>query len=66
MATTSIDAGADGLKEGELAGTAKLGSEDFACFRDGKTAFEGRDELGLDRTYACVTDFWCASIEAGL
>jgi hypothetical protein len=61
--TASIDAGAAELESGQIAGLAKLDAEDFVCFKDGKTFFEVRNELGI-RKYSCTTNYWCPSIAA--
>lgn len=59
----SIDASAATLLDGQIAGSAKLDTEDFVCFKDGKTVFEVKNELGI-RQYSCTTDYWCPSIGA--
>jgi hypothetical protein len=60
--TSTIDVGAKGLKKGDIAGGAKLGSEEFVCFKDGVSKFEvsGWDDWELQRV-SCVADYWCAS-----
>ncbi|KAF2019142.1 hypothetical protein BU24DRAFT_114123 [Aaosphaeria arxii CBS 175.79] len=60
--SSSIDVGAKTLDKGQIAGEARLDAEDFACFRDGKTGFVGRDVFG-DETYRCTADYWCPSIQ---
>ncbi|KAF2449179.1 hypothetical protein P171DRAFT_327950, partial [Karstenula rhodostoma CBS 690.94] len=54
---STIDVGAKGVKKGDIAGTAKIGAEEFVCFRDGESRFTvaGWDE------WSCVADYWCAS-----
>jgi hypothetical protein len=61
--TASIDAGAATLESGQIAGSAKLDTEDFVCFKDGKTSFEVKNDLGI-RQYICTTDYWCPSVGA--
>ncbi|KAL1591673.1 hypothetical protein SLS60_011671 [Paraconiothyrium brasiliense] len=53
--TSTINAGAKALPKGEIAGEAKLGIEEFVCFRDGVTKFTatGWDDLEL-QTANCV------------
>lgn len=60
--SSDIDAGAATLAKGQIAGTAKLGSEEFVCFSDGETSISVRDELG-DVEYTCSADYWCPSIQ---
>lgn len=60
--TASINAGANALEKGQIAGTAKMDAEDFVCFKDGTTFFEVRNELG-GRQYSCTTEYWCPSIQ---
>lgn len=62
VVSSTIDAGAKSLAKGEIAGAAKLGSEEFICFRDGESKFTwtGWDDLDLQRA-DCVADYWCAS-----
>jgi hypothetical protein len=52
-----IDAGAKALKKGDVAGSARMGNEEFACFKDGETSFT------VDAVNACKADYWCASLE---
>ncbi|KAF1953350.1 hypothetical protein CC80DRAFT_420389 [Byssothecium circinans] len=52
-----INAGANTLVKGDVAGSARLGNEEFACFRDGETAFSADD---ITR---CKADYWCASLD---
>tara|TARA_R110002003_G_scaffold106_13_gene8819 strand:+ start:11863 stop:12261 length:399 start_codon:yes stop_codon:yes gene_type:complete len=60
--TSSINAGAGDLPKSQIAGTAKLGSEDFVCFVDGSSTFRFNEGLlGLTST-TCKADYWCASI----
>jgi hypothetical protein len=60
--SSNIDAGAGALEEGQIAGSAKLGDEDFVCFTDGATSIVVRDFLG-DPEYTCTADYWCPSIQ---
>lgn len=62
--SSNITDGADTLKHGEIAGQAKLDSEDFACFRDGQTSFSVRANEDRAETANCKADYWCASIQA--
>jgi len=48
------------LTKGSVAGTATLGTEPFACFKDGTTKFSIRDDG--DR-YRCTAEYWCGSID---
>ncbi|KAF2746567.1 hypothetical protein M011DRAFT_387057, partial [Sporormia fimetaria CBS 119925] len=59
---SSIDAAAASIQKGQIAGTAKVGSEDFVCFKDGATALSVRTDLGLSG-YSCTADYWCPSIQ---
>ncbi|KAF2639840.1 hypothetical protein P280DRAFT_470449 [Massarina eburnea CBS 473.64] len=52
-----IDAGAKGLSKSDVAGSARLGNEDFACFKDGETVF------AADGLTSCRADYWCASLD---
>ncbi|KAF2105860.1 hypothetical protein BDV96DRAFT_655237 [Lophiotrema nucula] len=61
--SSTINAGADALPEGQIAGSAKLGTEDLVCFSDGATTFGGEEDLGLT-TWTCTADYWCPSIAA--
>ena len=56
----SIATASKSLTKGSLAGTATLGAEPFACFKDGTSKFTIRDDG--DR-YKCVADYWCGSID---
>lgn len=58
----NIDQTAAGISKGQIAGSAKLASEDFVCFKDGATSFTVRDELD-DPKYSCTADYWCPSIQ---
>jgi hypothetical protein len=58
---SNIDAGAATLEKSQIAGSAKLGDEEFVCFKDGATKFTVRDELD-DPTASCQADYWCPSI----
>lgn len=62
--SSSIDAGAKTLEKSAIAGSAKVGTEQFTCFRDGETKFDAISEglIGDERS-ACVADYWCASID---
>lgn len=60
--TSSIAAGADDLPKSQIAGTAKLGDEDFVCFVDGTSTFKFREGLLGLRETTCKADYWCASI----
>ncbi|KAF2686920.1 hypothetical protein K458DRAFT_486033 [Lentithecium fluviatile CBS 122367] len=60
--TASIAGGAESLATGELAGTAKLEDEDYACFRDGVTAIRIKED---ELKGKCVADYWCAGLDAG-
>jgi hypothetical protein len=60
--TWSITTAAKTLTKGEIAGTATLGTEPFACFKDGTTKFTITDDL--DR-YSCTADYWCGSTDVG-
>lgn len=67
--TTSIDAKAASLKQGEIAGTATLAAkagaangEPFVCFKDGVTKF--RVTYDLD-TYSCTATYYCPSLDVG-
>lgn len=62
VVTSTINVGAKALAKGELAGEAKLGTEEFVCFRDGQSKFTTTAGDGFDRkTVSCVADYWCAS-----
>jgi hypothetical protein len=60
--TSNIDEGADSISSGQIAGGAKLATEDFVCFRDGETTFKFSEDLGLS-SYSCTADYWCPSIQ---
>jgi len=62
--SSSIETGGKMLAKSAIAGTAKVGKEEFVCFRDGETKFEAVSE-GLigDESSQCVADYWCASLE---
>ena len=60
--SSNIGAKSSSLKYGDIAGDATLGTEPFACFKDGKEKFQITDDG--DR-YTCTTDYWCASVSAG-
>ncbi|KAF2714392.1 hypothetical protein K504DRAFT_394739 [Pleomassaria siparia CBS 279.74] len=59
--SSHIVAGGAQLRKGELAGTAILDNEDFACFKDGQVAFVVTDDLSK-QPYSCNTNYWCPSI----
>jgi hypothetical protein len=63
--TSSIAKDADSLSKSQIAGTAKLGSEDFVCFVDGTTTFSFREGLLGLRETKCKADYWCASTSVG-
>ncbi|KAF9741153.1 hypothetical protein PMIN06_005557 [Paraphaeosphaeria minitans] len=60
--TSAIDKGAKGVVKGEIAGSAKIGSEEYVCFKDGATKFvvQGWDDWSAQRV-SCTADYWCAS-----
>lgn len=63
--SSTIDTSGGSLKKGEIAGLAKLGEEEFVCFRNGVTSIPVRDGFDLDllgRT-VCTADYWCPSIQ---
>ena len=60
--SSNIDAGAKALAKGQIAGSAKLASEDFTCFRDGQSSFKLRNGLGIVQG-SCTADYWCPSIQ---
>lgn len=60
--SSNIEDGADSIQNGEIAGTAKLGAEEFVCFRDGETTFKFSEDLGLSN-YSCIAEYWCPSIQ---
>jgi hypothetical protein len=60
--SSSIDVNGKTLAKSAIAGMAKVGTEEFICFRDGETEFSVREGLiGLRKTQ-CVADYWCASV----
>jgi len=59
---SKIDKGADGLKKSQIAGSATLGFEQFACFRDGESTFRFAGGVLGPETTVCTAEFWCASI----
>jgi hypothetical protein len=63
--TSNIAAGADTLPKSSIAGTAKLGDEDFVCFVDGTSTFKFREGLLGLRETNCKADYWCASTSVG-
>lgn len=60
--SSNINAGAEGLEKGQIAGEAKMDTEDFVCFRDGETSFAARNDIGIEQ-YSCTADYWCPSIQ---
>jgi len=60
--TADIASGAATLAKGEIAGNAKLGDEDYVCFKDGVTAIRIRDD---DVRGKCVADYFCAGLGKG-
>lgn len=60
--SSSIDATAGTIANGQIAGSAKLAEEDFACFKDAETTFKFSEDLGLSG-YTCKADYWCPSIQ---
>jgi len=60
--SSDIEAGAAGKEKGQIAGSARLGSEEFVCFTDGQTSIAVEDDLG-DVEYTCSADYWCPSIQ---
>jgi hypothetical protein len=63
--TSNIAAGADSLPKSQIAGTAKLGDEDFVCFVDGTSTFRFKEGLLGLRETNCKADYWCASTNVG-
>ena len=62
--SASIDGGAGFLEKGQIAGEARIDSEDFVCFRDGGTEVGGGGGRGRGEAEAeCEADYWCASID---
>lgn len=59
--SSNIDVGANVLLKGQIAGSAKLGAEEFVCFRDGETTISGSTDLGIQQ-WSCKADYWCPSI----
>jgi len=59
---SKIDKGADGLEKSQIAGSATLGFEQFACFRDGESTFRFAGGVLGAETTVCTAEFWCASI----
>ena len=65
--TSSISDGADDLAKSQLAGSAKLGNEEFICFVDGSSTFKFTGGLlGLLGNTNCKADYWCASLDVGV
>jgi hypothetical protein len=63
--TSSIASNAAGLAKSEIAGSAKLGDEDFVCFVDGSSTFSFREGLLGLRSTTCKAEYWCASTNVG-
>ncbi|KAF2123052.1 hypothetical protein BDV96DRAFT_14000 [Lophiotrema nucula] len=65
----SINAGANTLAQGSIAGDVKLGNEDFVCFRDGQTTVRVGDTSGWSwrggSSGTCIADYWCGGLGAG-
>lgn len=61
--TSAIDKNAKGIEKGQIAGTAKVGAEEYVCFKDGESRFTvaGWDDWSLQRV-SCTADYWCASV----
>jgi hypothetical protein len=60
--TADIASGAETLAKGGIAGSVRLGEEDYACFKDGETAIRIRDD---DVRGKCVADYFCAGLGKG-
>lgn len=60
--TSNITAGAATLAKGDIAGAAKVDSEDFVCFKDGATSVVVRSALGATQA-SCTAQYWCPSIQ---
>jgi hypothetical protein len=62
--SSSIAIGGKTLAKSAIAGMAKVGREEFICFRDGETKFEAVSDgiIGEERSQ-CVADYWCASLD---
>ncbi|KAF2201227.1 hypothetical protein GQ43DRAFT_480892 [Delitschia confertaspora ATCC 74209] len=56
----NITTGSNKLTKGALVGDGALGTEPFACFRDGSTKFAIREDG--DR-YSCTAEYWCGSLD---
>jgi hypothetical protein len=59
--TSRIDAAAGNLKKGDIAGSATVDTEEFACFVDGETSVVVRNGLGAQQA-ACTAEYYCPSI----
>jgi hypothetical protein len=59
--TSTIDAGAAALSKGAIAGSATMGTEEFACFKDGQATISVDSGDGDDAS--CTADYWCASTQ---
>ena len=60
--TSNITAGAATLAKGAIAGSAKVDTEDFVCFKDGATSVVVRSALGITQA-SCTAQYWCPSIQ---
>ncbi|KAF2799327.1 hypothetical protein K505DRAFT_332672 [Melanomma pulvis-pyrius CBS 109.77] len=60
--TAEIGIGAENQEKGSLAGSAKLDTVDYVCFKDGTTAVRYKDD---DLRGNCKADYWCASLDTG-
>jgi hypothetical protein len=68
--SSSLVVGGAALEKGAIVGSAKLDSEDFACFRDGVGSFSidvgGWGPGGqIKPEIECKVDVWCGSIQVG-
>ena len=60
--TSNIDAAAANGTKGDLAGSATVDTEQFACFVDGETSIVDRNALGVQQA-ACTAAYYCPSIQ---
>ncbi|KAF2661330.1 hypothetical protein K491DRAFT_753961 [Lophiostoma macrostomum CBS 122681] len=60
--TSRIDAAAASGKKGDIAGSATVDTEQFACFVDGETSVVVRNGLGGQQA-ACTAEYYCPSIQ---
>ncbi|KAK7186411.1 hypothetical protein DPSP01_013110 [Paraphaeosphaeria sporulosa] len=60
--TSAIDKGAKAVAKGEIAGSAKIGAEEYVCFKDGASKFtvQGWEDWSAQKL-SCTADYWCAS-----